>query len=61
MNDSCHFYRELTALESFQEAIQTQLHSSLPLDWWVVVVDIAGSTLAIERGDYKKINTVGVA
>lgn len=61
MNDSCHFYRELTALESFQEAIQTQLHSSLPLDWWVVVADIAGSTLAIERGDYKKVNTVGVA
>lgn len=61
MNDSCHFYGKLNALASFQEAIQTQLHVSLPRDWWVVVADIAGSTLAIERGEYKKVNTVGVA
>ena len=33
----------------------------LPLDWWMVIADVIGSTKAIEQGAYKKVNTIGVA
>ena len=58
---SVHFYRNVPAVLSFAEATESRLHVDLPSDWWVVVADIIGSTKAIEAGDYKKVNTVGVA
>ena len=56
-----NFYRDLPVLESFAEAIETNRHVQIPGDWWVVVADVMGSTMAIEAGAYKKVNTVGVA
>lgn len=61
MKNSCYFYRDLKPLLTFPESIQTQLHFTLPDDWWVVVADVVDSTKAIQDGDYKKVNTVGVA
>lgn len=55
------FYRDLPALESFAEAIETDRHVPVPADWWIVVADVTGSTQAIESGAYKKVNTVGAA
>jgi len=56
-----NFYRDLPALESFAETIETARHAQVPGDWWIVVADVIGSTKAIEAGAYKKVNTVGVA
>lgn len=56
-----NFYRDLPVLPSLREATRAQGLAELPLDWWVVVTDVAGSTKAIEAGEYKKVNTVGVA
>ena len=61
MQDTRHFYRDLPTLETFTEAIRSRNHASLPEDWWVVIADVVGSTRAIEQGQYKKVNTVGVA
>jgi hypothetical protein len=61
LKDNRYFYRELKLLETFSEAVDANLHQALPHDWWVVVADVADSTSAIEVGDYKKVNTVGVA
>jgi hypothetical protein len=61
LKDNRHFYRELKVLETFSEAVEADLHYALPDDWWVVVADVADSTSAIDAGDYKKVNTVGVA
>lgn len=41
--------------------MQTRLHAPVPEDWWIVIADVFGSTSAIEAGDYKQVNTVGVA
>ena len=41
--------------------MQTGAHVALPEDWWIVIADVVGSTRAIEAGNYKKVNTVGVA
>ena len=56
-----NFYRNVPAVQSFAEATEYRQHVDVPSDWWVVVADIIGSTKAIEAGDYKKVNTVGVA
>ena len=58
---TANFYRDLAVLESFAEAIETNRHTEVPGDWWVVIADVIGSTKAIEAGAYKKVNTVGVA
>ncbi len=41
--------------------MQTEVYVALPEDWWIVVADVIGSTRAIEAGNYKKVNTIGVA
>ena len=59
--NNANFYRDLPVISSFAEATQGSLHAYVPRDWWIVVADVAGSTQAIEAGNYKKVNTVGVA
>lgn len=41
--------------------MEIRRHVAVPEDWWIVVADVIGSTRAIEAGDYKKVNTAGVA
>lgn len=60
-SDSLHFYHRLPVLPSFAQVTAEHLHVDVPGDWWIAVADVAGSTRAIEAGDYKKVNTVGVA
>ncbi len=61
LTDNRYFYRDLPALETFFEAVEIRSHVAVPADWWIVIADVIGSTRAIEAGDYKKVNTVGVA
>jgi len=56
-----NFYRDLPKLASFADALETDRHTDVPGDWWIVVADVTGSTRAIEAGAYKKVNTVGAA
>lgn len=58
---SAHFYGGLPAMDSFAHATEGRLHVDVPRDWWIVIADVVGSTQAIQAGDYKKVNTVGVA
>jgi hypothetical protein len=59
--NNANFYHDLPVMTSFASATEGRLHAFVPRDWWIVVADVAGSTQAIEAGDYKKVNTVGVA
>jgi hypothetical protein len=61
MPTTLNFYRDLPAMLTFGEATGAHFHVDVPPDWWVVVADVEGSTRAIEVGEYKKVNTVGVA
>lgn len=56
-----NFYQALCVLPSFERAMDVAAHADVPDDWWVVVTDVVDSTRAIARGDYKQVNTVGVA
>ena len=55
------FYQNLKAVSSFVEATDYRRHVELPVDWFVVVADVLGSTAAIEAGRYKQVNTIGAA
>jgi hypothetical protein len=61
LKDNRYFYRDLSLIDTFSEAVEANLHQAVPDNWWVVVADVVNSTSAIEVGDYKKVNTVGVA
>ncbi len=59
--NNTHFYRDLPLISSFTTAADGAQHEFVPADWWIVIADVEGSTQAIKAGDYKKVNTVGVA
>ena len=60
-SESLKFYERLKAFSQFSAFHETQHYQALPNDWAVVVTDVLGSTQAIEQGQYKQVNAVGVA
>ncbi len=55
------FYERLPAFSEFVAFPDTGFYRSLPDDWDVVITDVKNSTRAIERGEYKQVNAIGVA
>ncbi|NBX66231.1 MAG: DUF3095 domain-containing protein [Proteobacteria bacterium] len=52
------FYADLAVLPADVALCDSTRHAALPPNWSVVIVDIAGSTKAIEGGKYKDVNIV---
>ena len=59
MSDS--FYSRIEPVDDFEALVRPESYVPLPEDWSVVVADVADSTGAIEAGEYKAVNTVGVS
>jgi len=55
------FYSSIPAVKSYEELADRRNFVPLPPDWHVVVADVVNSTAAIQRGDYKAVNTAGVS
>ena len=55
------FYDSLPVQERFLEVAHHENYAPLPEGWFVGVADIVNSTGAIDRGQYKAVNTVGAA
>jgi hypothetical protein len=55
------FFRELSSIHELGELCDGRYSELLPEKWTVVVVDVKNSTKAIEKGEYKSVNSVGVA
>lgn len=55
------FYRDLTPFESFNDLVEDRHFKAVPAGWTVFVTDVAGSTKAIEAGQYKDVNTLGAS
>jgi len=53
------FYENLPALDSLWAIAEPQHFTPVPLDWFVALTDVVGSTQAIAAGLYKEVNTVG--
>ncbi|MFX4228733.1 MAG: DUF3095 domain-containing protein [Porticoccaceae bacterium] len=61
MSSSDSFYAEMPGFQDFSGFTDANNYRELPDDWLVVAVDIVHSTLAIERGMYRQVNSVSTA
>ncbi|MBP7845272.1 MAG: DUF3095 family protein [Proteobacteria bacterium] len=59
--NSLNFYENLNPLKELNEALEGKGFSEAPIDWHVVLCDVKGSTLAIEKGQYKNVNFAGAS
>ena len=59
MSDS--FYSAIDPVDDFEALVRSESYTPLPDDWSLVVADVVDSTGAIEAGEYKAVNTVGVS
>lgn len=55
------FYERLPSFTDFLSFHDERHYHAAPLDWWVVVTDIEGSTEAIRKGRYRDVNLLGAA
>ena len=56
---SNQFFENLKGFSVFDSFLEDENYEEAPLDWWVVITDVIGSTKAIEAGRYKEVNTIG--
>lgn len=56
---SIAFYEALPALKCFESAMNPTNYTPIPEDWYIAITDVRNSTLAIENGKYKEVNTMG--
>ena len=59
--DSTDFYARLPVLTDFAAVTDNANFAPLPGDWHVATCDVRNSTLAVQSGQYKHVNTVGAS
>lgn len=55
------WYSTIPQFGDFHQLTQDANYRRVPSHWSVIVTDIVGSTLAIDEGRYKDVNTIGAA
>ncbi|MDO6562363.1 DUF3095 family protein [Amphritea sp. 1_MG-2023] len=55
------FYCQLSGFTDISQLVDDSVYCSVPDDWYVSVVDVRGSTEAIEQGNYRDVNFIGAA
>jgi len=55
------FYAALPVLEGFEAVTHAENFTPLPADWHVATCDVRNSTIAVQSGAYKHVNTVGAS
>ncbi len=55
------FYADLPSFADFSQFTRVEHYRALPADWLVIITDIRASTVAIEQGLYKEVNSVSTA
>ena len=58
---SAGFYAALPVLPDFSGVTDPRNYAPLPGDWHVATCDVRNSTLAVQAGNYKHVNTVGAS
>ena len=58
---TANFYADIESFDNFSKVADVDNYVIAPDDWFVVIADIKGSTLAIGEGRYKEVNMIGAA
>lgn len=53
------FYTNLPVLDNFLDITDSENFHFVPLEWYIIITDVVGSTKAIESGRYKDVNLLG--
>ena len=59
--NTTRFYADLPVFTDFRDVSRPESFTPLPGDWHVVMSDVRNSTVAIQSGSYKNVNTLGAA
>ena len=59
--NTTRFYADLPVFTEFRDVSRPESFTPLPDDWHVVMSDVRNSTIAIQSGSYKNVNTLGAA
>ena len=59
--NTTRFYAQLPVFTDFRDVSRPESFTPLPGDWHVVMSDVRNSTIAIQSGSYKNVNTLGAA
>mmetsp|Transcript_16047 Transcript_16047/g.44172 ORF Transcript_16047/g.44172 Transcript_16047/m.44172 type:complete len:670 (+) Transcript_16047:172-2181(+) len=54
-------YASIPSFDKFIDLVHDDHYLPLPVNWHIIVADVAGSTKLIESGRYRDVNTIGVA
>lgn len=54
-----NFYEDLHSFKNYDDLMNPKNFTSVPKDWFVLITDIQGSTLAVKEGRYRDVNFVG--
>ena len=52
-------YSKLKPITSFTDIFEQEYYRDPPMDWYVIITDVVSSTIAIQSGKYKEVNTAG--
>lgn len=55
------FYSSLPVREKFSDIADLSSYVDVPGNWCVIIADVKNSTVAIQRGEYKAVNVIGVS
>jgi hypothetical protein len=58
---SDRFYADLPVITDFEAVTRAASYAPLPDDWHLALCDVANSTIAVQEGKYKSVNTLGAA
>src|SRR4051812_44733035 len=61
MSGTARFYADLPVFQGVEAIMRPENYVALPDDWHVGLCDVRNSTAAIENGQYKSVNSLGVA
>ena len=55
------FYRTLAPVQDFEDIFRPDVFTPVPDTWWIIILDIRGSTGLIASGRYRDVNFVGAS
>ena len=55
------FFHEMPAMPHIRHITDMSYYRDVPRDWLIAITDVRNSTIAIQNGEYKSVNTCGAA
>lgn len=61
MSSDTTFYERIEPFHHITDIMQADYYQAVPDDWYIALTDVQGSTIAIEQGRYREVNSIAAA